>query len=96
MRRHRWALGKSTPPRQGQVVTLTPLGDRCDPVKVRELILEVERAGWRQVRQKGSHRQFSHPERPGVITVSGGLGKDVALGLLRAILKQAGIPREPQ
>jgi predicted RNA binding protein YcfA (HicA-like mRNA interferase family) len=78
------------------IVTLAPPGDRCDLVKVRELIREVERAGWRQVRQKGSHRQFSHADRPGVITVSGSLGKDVPLGLLRAILKQVGILRELQ
>jgi len=89
-------MGKSNPQRPEKAVTSTPVGDRCDLVKVRELIREVEQAGWRQVRQKGGHRQFSRPERAGVLTVSGSLGKDVPLGLLRAILKQAGIPREPQ
>jgi len=88
--------GQVDPSEAGLVVTLTPFGDRWEPVKVRELIREVEQAGWRQARQKGSHRQFSHSERPGVITVSGNLGKDVPLGLLRAILKQAGTPKEPK
>jgi predicted RNA binding protein YcfA (HicA-like mRNA interferase family) len=89
-------MGKSAPSRQAHVVTLSAFHDRWDPVKVRELIRELERAGWRRVRQKGSHRQFSHPERPGVITVSGNLGKDVPLGLLRAVLKQAGTSKEPK
>jgi hypothetical protein len=39
-------------------------GDRIE-VKVRDLIRTLERDGWRQVRQQGSHRQFSHPVKPG-------------------------------
>jgi predicted RNA binding protein YcfA (HicA-like mRNA interferase family) len=32
-------------------------------VKVKEVIRLIESDGWIQVRQGGSHRQFSHPEK---------------------------------
>lgn len=56
----------------------------------RELIRRLQQNGWSEVRQKGSHRHFKHPEHPFVITVpvhTGDLGK----GLARAILRQAGL-----
>jgi predicted RNA binding protein YcfA (HicA-like mRNA interferase family) len=34
-------------------------------MKVRELIRELGKDGWRQVRQRGSHRQFQHHTKPG-------------------------------
>jgi predicted RNA binding protein YcfA (HicA-like mRNA interferase family) len=60
-------------------------------VKVRELIRLLEGDGWRQVRQRGSHRQFRHPTKPGIVTVSGKLGVDIPPGTLRSALKQAGL-----
>ena len=33
--------------------------------KVREAIKLIEADGWREVRTKGSHRQFKHPTKPG-------------------------------
>ena len=60
-------------------------------MKVRELIQLLERDGWRQVRQRGSHRQFHHPTKPGTVTVSGKLGLDIPPGTLRSALKQAGL-----
>jgi predicted RNA binding protein YcfA (HicA-like mRNA interferase family) len=60
-------------------------------MKVRELIQLLEREGWRQVRQRGSHRQFHHPTKPGTVTVSGRLGLDIPPGTLRSALKQAGL-----
>jgi predicted RNA binding protein YcfA (HicA-like mRNA interferase family) len=38
-------------------------------MKVREVIRRLEADGWRLVRQRGSHRQFRHPTRPGTVTV---------------------------
>jgi predicted RNA binding protein YcfA (HicA-like mRNA interferase family) len=61
------------------------------PVKVRELLAMLDEAGWVQVRQKGSHRQFRHPLKPGTVTVSGQPGVDVPAGTLSSILKQAGL-----
>jgi len=46
-------------------------------MKVKELIILIETDGWLQVRQKGSHRQFHHPTKPGTVTVSGKLSVDV-------------------
>ena len=60
-------------------------------MKVRELIQLLERDGWRLVRQRGSHRQFHHPTKPGTVTVSGNLGSDIPPGTLRSALKQAGL-----
>jgi predicted RNA binding protein YcfA (HicA-like mRNA interferase family) len=60
-------------------------------MKVRELIRVLEKGGWRQIRQRGSHRQFRHPTKPRTVTVSGKLGVDIPLGTLRSALKQAGL-----
>jgi predicted RNA binding protein YcfA (HicA-like mRNA interferase family) len=60
-------------------------------VKVREIIKVIEDDGWRHVRTKGSHRQFKHDDKPGVVTVPGHLGDDIAIGTLNSILKQAGL-----
>jgi predicted RNA binding protein YcfA (HicA-like mRNA interferase family) len=45
------------------------------PPKIRELIRELESAGFKARKGKGSHRNFKHPK--GVaITISGHLGRD--------------------
>jgi predicted RNA binding protein YcfA (HicA-like mRNA interferase family) len=35
----------------------------------RELVRLLEANGWRLVRVRGSHHQFKHPNRPGLVTV---------------------------
>jgi predicted RNA binding protein YcfA (HicA-like mRNA interferase family) len=60
-------------------------------VKVREVIRLLEEDGWRQVRITGSHRQFKHFLKPGVVTVAGRPGIDVPSGTMKSILKQAGL-----
>lgn len=42
-------------------------------------------------RTRGSHRQFVHPTKPGVVTIAGRLGADLPVGTERSILKQAGL-----
>ena len=59
--------------------------------KVREAIERVEADEWRQVVQRGSHRQFKHPTRPGLVTIAGKPSDDLAPGTLNSILKQAGL-----
>lgn len=61
------------------------------PVKVYELVARLEADGWRQVRQKGSHRQFHHPTKPGTVTVAGKASVDVPRGTLNSVLKQANL-----
>jgi predicted RNA binding protein YcfA (HicA-like mRNA interferase family) len=62
-------------------------------MKYRDLIKKIEAEGWVHESTKGSHMQFGHPTRPGKITVPGGgkLSRDVPLGTLHSILKQAGL-----
>jgi len=59
--------------------------------KVREAIKLIEADGWREVRTKGSHRQFKHPTRAGRVTVAGNASDDLAPGTYNSILKQAGL-----
>lgn len=61
------------------------------PTKVKELIAMIEADGWRQVRQKGSHRQYHHQRKAGTVTVSGKDSIEVPPGTLSSILKQAGL-----
>ena len=63
-------------------------------MKVKDLIALIEADGWRQVRQKGSHRQFHHPAKLGTVTVAGKPGVDVPPGTLNSALKQAGLKKE--
>lgn len=56
----------------------------------RSIISALEADGWYQVGQKGSHRQFKHPTKPGRVTVPHPT-KDMPKGTLRSIAKQAGL-----
>jgi predicted RNA binding protein YcfA (HicA-like mRNA interferase family) len=60
-------------------------------VKVREIIRLLEAGGWRQLRQKGSHRSFKHPSKSMVVTVPGHPSDDLPVGTLKSILKKAEI-----
>jgi predicted RNA binding protein YcfA (HicA-like mRNA interferase family) len=60
-------------------------------MKVRAVIKLLEKDGWYHVRTRGSHRQYYHSAKPGVVTVAGKPGQDVPPGTLNAILKQAGL-----
>jgi predicted RNA binding protein YcfA (HicA-like mRNA interferase family) len=62
-------------------------------VKVKEIIELLERNGWHQVRTRGSYRQFHHPVKPGTVTVAGAMSKDLPLGTLKQIYRQAGLQR---
>ncbi|MEX0874693.1 MAG: type II toxin-antitoxin system HicA family toxin [Actinomycetota bacterium] len=60
-------------------------------MKVSELIRLIEKDGWRLVRTKGSHRQYKHPTKAGLVTVSGKASSDIPPGTLNSALKQAGL-----
>ena len=60
-------------------------------MKVREIIKLIEQDGWRLARTNGSHRQYKHPQKSGLVTVPGKLGDELAPGTLNSILKQAGL-----
>ena len=60
-------------------------------MNVAEILRLLQQDGWSQVAQKGSHRQFKHPSKPGRVTVPGKPSDDLALGTQSSILKQAGL-----
>jgi predicted RNA binding protein YcfA (HicA-like mRNA interferase family) len=59
-------------------------------MRSRKVIAALERAGWEQIRQKGSHLQFKHPRRPGLVTVPHP-NPDLPIGTIKSIEKQAGL-----
>jgi len=62
-------------------------------MKVRDVIKMLEQDGWRLDRTRGSHRQYKHPTRPGLVTVPGKPGDDLGPGTFNSVLKQAGLKK---
>ena len=60
------------------------------PYTAREIIRKIEAAGWRFVRQKGSHRIFVHDSIAGLVVIPVHKG-DLPYGTERKILKDAGL-----
>ena len=60
-------------------------------MKYRDLIKRIEQNGWRFLRINGSHSQYKHPTKPGLVTIVAKPGKDVPVGTMKSILKQAGL-----
>jgi predicted RNA binding protein YcfA (HicA-like mRNA interferase family) len=46
------------------------------PPKIRELVADLEAAGFTNRGGKGSHRNYVHPKRAKPLTISGKLGAD--------------------
>jgi predicted RNA binding protein YcfA (HicA-like mRNA interferase family) len=59
-------------------------------MKSSDLIRELQKAGWRLDRVRGSHHVFKHPVRAGHVVVPHPK-KDLGPGLVGAIRKQAGL-----
>jgi len=62
-------------------------------LKPREVIARLERLGFVEVRQKGSHKQFHHADGR-ITTVPFHAGTDIAPTLLRKICRDIGVPVE--
>ena len=60
-------------------------------MKVRDALRLLESDGWRLAATRGIHRQYTHPFKPGRVTVAGHPSHDPAPGTLNSILKQAGL-----
>lgn len=59
-------------------------------MKVRDIIKLIKSDGWYLVRTKGSHQQYKHSEKPGLVTIAAhSENDDLAAGTLNSILKQA-------
>jgi predicted RNA binding protein YcfA (HicA-like mRNA interferase family) len=55
----------------------------------RLVIKKLEQEGWILSRVRGSHHQFKHPNKSGLVTVKHP-DRDIPVGTLRSIQKQAG------
>jgi predicted RNA binding protein YcfA (HicA-like mRNA interferase family) len=62
-------------------------------MKIRDVIKIIEKDGWYQVYQKGSHRQHKHATKKGRVTIAGHPGDELAPGTLNSVFKQAGIKK---
>lgn len=56
----------------------------------RSVVQRLQAAGWREVRRRGSHAQFRHPDLPGLVTVPHPK-KDLPAGTLKSIERQSGL-----
>ena len=65
-------------------------------MKVRDVLRWLAEDGWVLVRTRGSHQQFRHPVKSGLVTVAGSSNDDLAPGTLNSILKQAGLKTSGQ
>jgi predicted RNA binding protein YcfA (HicA-like mRNA interferase family) len=63
-------------------------------MKVREILKLLEDDGWYLVRTKGSHRQYKHPVKIGLVTLPGKPSDGLAPGTLNSVFKQAGLKKE--
>ena len=64
-------------------------------MKVAHVLKLIMDDGWYLVRIKGSHRQFKHPQKKGLVTVPGKLADEIKKGTLGSILRQASLkPQE--
>lgn len=59
-------------------------------MKSGDIISALREDGWYEVATKGSHTQFKHPTKPGRVTVPHPK-KDIPIGTLKSIEKQAGL-----
>ena len=59
-------------------------------LKPREVAAILERLGFAEVRQRGSHRQYRHPDGRGT-TVPFQPGRDISPTLLRVIARDIGM-----
>jgi predicted RNA binding protein YcfA (HicA-like mRNA interferase family) len=71
-------------PLQNHILSLPTSDDPKSPI-------HPEDDGWFLVRTRGSHRQYKHAQKPGLVTIAGKPSDDLAPGTKNSILKQAGL-----
>ena len=59
-------------------------------MKSREVIKKLKKAGWSEVRQEGSHKQFKHQTVKGTVTVPHPEA-ELGVGTLKSIEAQSGV-----
>lgn len=64
-------------------------------MKTKEIIKLIEADGWYMVRQSGSHRQYKHVVKQGLVTIPvHRLSNDLTIGLEKSILRQAQLTKK--
>jgi predicted RNA binding protein YcfA (HicA-like mRNA interferase family) len=63
------------------------------PLRAREILEALGRAGFQRIRQRGSHVRLRHPDGR-VVTVPEHGAQDIGRGLLRKILRDADLNPE--
>ena len=86
-----FAMAEGTPEKERIMISVRTLNTS---MKIRDVIRAVEADGWREMRTRGSHRQFKHPAKPGKVTIAGKPGDDIPADTLSSILRQAGLSRK--
>lgn len=61
----------------------------------REVMAKLKADGWELVQIRGSHHQFKHPTKLGRVTIPHPK-RDLPIGTVRSIYRQAGWPWEPK
>ena len=64
-------------------------------MKVREVIKLIETDGWYLARTRGSHRQYRHPTKPGLVTIAGNSSDTLHPKTWASIIRQAGLEDQP-
>ena len=67
---------------------------RLPPMKAREVIDRLSRAGWYTDHVTGSHYIMRHSSRPGRVPVPYHGNRDIKVGVPRSIVRQAGMTVE--
>ncbi len=57
----------------------------------REVVRVLVNAGWAEIRVKGSHHIFKHPDYASNVPVPCHNGRDISLGVLKSIEKATGL-----
>lgn len=70
------------------------MNDRLPRVTADQAQRALQRAGWRELRQRGSHVQMDHPSRPGRVTIAKHRGIIIRPKTLKTMLTQAGLTVE--
>lgn len=69
------------------------MSPRFPALKAKEVIRRLEELGFREIRQKGSHKMLQHPDGRATV-VPAHAGEDIGRGLMRAILREANVQAE--
>ena len=60
-------------------------------MKIRDVVKILKEDGWYCVRTRGSHMQYKHSVKKGLVTIAGKPSDELAPGTLNSILKQTGL-----